>query len=78
MVRFISPETFSADQSSMFLVMLLVGGMGTLCGPLIGSALVIAITEFLQQFGTYQMLIYGALILSLIHILNTIIEFLEK
>ena len=63
MVRFISPETFSADQSSMFLVMLLVGGMGILCGPLIGSALVIAITEFLQQFGTYQMLIYGALII---------------
>ncbi|MDO4270278.1 MAG: branched-chain amino acid ABC transporter permease [Eubacteriales bacterium] len=63
LVRFISPESFSADQSSMFLVMILVGGMGTFCGPLIGSLLIIVVTEFLQQFGTYQMLIYGALII---------------
>lgn len=63
LVRFISPESFSADQSSMFLVMILVGGMGTFWGPLIGSLLIIVVTEFLQQFGTYQMLIYGALII---------------
>lgn len=63
LVRFISPESFSADQSSMFLVMILVGGMGTFCGPIIGSTIVIIITEFLQSFGEYQMLIYGALII---------------
>lgn len=63
LVRFISPESFSADQSSMFLVMILVGGMGTFCGPIIGSTLIIIITEFLQSFGEYQMLIYGALII---------------
>ncbi len=63
LVRFISPESFSAEQSNMFLVMILVGGMGTFCGPLIGSLLIIVVTEFLQQFGTYQMLIYGALII---------------
>ncbi|WNX83072.1 branched-chain amino acid ABC transporter permease [Agathobaculum sp. NTUH-O15-33] len=63
LVRFVSPESFSADQSSMFLVMILVGGMGTFCGPIIGSLLIIVVTEFLQQFGTYQMLIYGALII---------------
>ena len=63
LVRFISPESFSADQSSMFLVMILVGGMGTFCGPIIGSAIIIFVTEVLQQFGEYQMLIYGALII---------------
>lgn len=63
LVRFISPESFSADQSSMFLVMILVGGMGTFCGPIIGSAIIILIQEFLQKFGQYQMLIYGALII---------------
>ncbi len=63
LVRFISPESFSADQSSMFLVMILVGGMGTFCGPIIGSVIIIFITEVLQQFGQYQMLIYGALII---------------
>ncbi|WP_283674753.1 branched-chain amino acid ABC transporter permease [Butyricicoccus sp. Marseille-Q5471] len=63
LVRFVSPESFSADQSSMFLVMILVGGMGTFYGPIIGSLLIIIVTEFLQKFGTYQMLIYGALII---------------
>jgi len=63
LVRFISPESFSADQSSMFLVMILVGGMGTFTGPIIGSTIIIVIQEFLQKFGQYQMLIYGALII---------------
>lgn len=63
LVRFISPESFSGDQSSMFLVMILVGGMGTFCGPIVGSAIIIFVTEILQQFGHYQMLIYGALII---------------
>lgn len=63
LVRFISPESFSADQSSMFLVMILVGGMGTFLGPIIGSGIIIFVTEVLQQFGQYQMLIYGALII---------------
>ena len=63
LVRFISPESFSADQSSMFLVMILVGGMGTFCGPIIGSTIIIFVTEVLQRFGQYQMLIYGALII---------------
>ena len=63
LVRFISHESFSADQSNMFLVMLLVGGMGTFCGPIIGSLLILLVTEILQQFGTYQMLIYGVLII---------------
>jgi branched-chain amino acid transport system permease protein len=63
LIRFISPESFTADQSSMFLVMLLIGGMGTFLGPLIGSTLMLALSEFLQQFGQLQMMIYGLLII---------------
>lgn len=71
LVRFISPESFSADQSSMFLVMILVGGMGTFCGPIIGSAIIIFVTEVLQRFGQYQMLIYGALIIFVLFFMPT-------
>lgn len=71
LVRFISPESFSADQSSMFLVMILVGGMGTFCGPIIGSVIIIFVTEILQQFGQYQMLIYGALIIFVLFFMPT-------
>lgn len=69
LVRFISPESFSAEQSNMFLVMILIGGMGTLVGPLIGSAIIITVTEVLQQFGNYQMLIYGIIIIFVLFVM---------
>lgn len=69
LVRFISPESFSADQSNMFLIMLLIGGMGTFVGPILGSAIVIAVSEFLQQFGQLQMMIYGVLIIVVLFVM---------
>ena len=69
LVRCISPESFSAEQSNMFLVMILIGGMGTLVGPLLGSTIIIAVTEVLQQFGNYQMLIYGIIIIFVLFVM---------
>ena len=36
MVGFISPETFKRPQSIMLLTMALLGGRGTMLGPVIG------------------------------------------
>ncbi|MCI8879940.1 MAG: branched-chain amino acid ABC transporter permease [Clostridiaceae bacterium] len=69
LVRFISPESFSAEQSNMFLVMILIGGMGTLVGPVLGSGIIIVVSEFLQQFGSYQMLIYGLMIIFVLFVM---------
>ena len=40
----------------------LVGGLGTLLGPVIGAFLLIGMGEALREFGNFQLLIYGALI----------------
>ena len=69
LVRFISPESFSAEQSNMFLVMILIGGMGTLLGPILGSGIIITVTEFLQRFGNYQMLLYGLMIIFVLFVM---------
>jgi branched-chain amino acid transport system permease protein len=66
LIGFISPETFTSNQSTLFLTMLLFGGMGNFWGPIIGSAILVIITEFLQKLGSYQMLIYGAILLLVI------------
>ena len=63
MIRFISPETFTLDQSVLFLTMVLLGGSGSLWGPVIGSVLLMLMSELLQGFGTYQMAIYGLMIM---------------
>jgi branched-chain amino acid transport system permease protein len=63
LVGFISPETFNAAQSTLFMTMLLFGGIGTLAGPVIGATVLIFIKEFFQGLATYQILVYGIFIL---------------
>lgn len=66
LIGFISPENYHLSQSIVFLTMLLFGGMGNFWGPIIGSILLTAISEYLQALGSYQMLVYGSLLLTII------------
>lgn len=66
LVTFISPETFMFKQSVMFLTILLFGGLGTFWGPIIGSLVITMLSEWLQVTGSYQMLIYGCLLLVIV------------
>ena len=63
LVHFISPDTFMITQSQLFMTMLLFGGIGSLAGPVIGSSILVIITETMQSFVRYQMLIYAVFIL---------------
>ncbi|MGQ9512589.1 branched-chain amino acid ABC transporter permease [Thermodesulfitimonas sp.] len=47
-VTFISPSPFSFTASVEFVLMVVVGGLGTLWGPLLGAAIVVGLTEFLR------------------------------
>lgn len=66
LVKFINPDSFTGDQSIMFLVMVLIGGLGTFWGPIFGSVLIIALNEVLQTFGDYRMAIYGVIIITVL------------
>lgn len=66
MVGFISPETFKQAQSVMFLTMVLLGGRGTVLGPIMGAMILVVLTESVQSFGQYQRLIYGAFIVLVV------------
>ncbi len=69
LINFISPDTFSSTQSTLFMTILLFGGMASLAGPLVGSVVLLCIKELLQSFSTYQMMVYAVLILIVLFLL---------
>ncbi|WP_313128158.1 branched-chain amino acid ABC transporter permease [Anaerocolumna sp.] len=63
LIGFISPDGFNNNQSNVFMTMLLFGGIASSFGPLIGSTILTVVTEVMQGFVRYQMLLYAIFIL---------------
>ncbi len=59
MSSYISPDTFSFDQSIIFFTMVLVGGAGTVSGPIVGAVLLTFIPELLRFLQEYYMALFG-------------------
>jgi len=60
---FISPGSFPFSQSILFILAVVVGGAGTILGPVIGAAIVVLLPEFLADMAEYRLLLFGALLL---------------
>ncbi len=65
--QYVSPDTFVLDEGFRIFAMVLVGGMGTLIGPIAGSGLLTILPELVREFARYQLIIYGIAILLIIH-----------
>ena len=63
LLMFVSPSTFPFSQSILFLLSVVVGGAGTILGPLIGAALVGVLPELLSGLAEYRLLVFGSLLL---------------
>ncbi len=61
-ICFISPDTFVYNDSITILTMVLIGGTGTVVGPVLGAILLTILPEFLRSFVQYRMLIYGIIV----------------
>jgi ABC-type branched-chain amino acid transport system, permease component len=66
LVGFISPDTFMGTTSNLFMTMLLFGGISSLAGPVVGSAILVLVTELMQSLVSYQMLVYAFFILAVL------------
>lgn len=66
--RFVSPDIFSLDESFNILTMSIIGGQGTLLGPVVGALVVNLLTELFRSALQYRMLIYSALIIVMMWI----------
>ncbi len=77
--RFISPISFSAGESFRQVTMLIVGGKGTLFGPLLGAAIFTVIPEALRSIEEYQWIGYGlVLMLCIMFLPNGIVGWLRE
>lgn len=63
---FISPEAFSFDVTVTVLAGLLIGGAGTVSGPVLGGMLLTFLPEWLRFLKDFYMVIYGVGIVVLI------------
>jgi branched-chain amino acid transport system permease protein len=63
---FISPETFTVSQSVTFLLILAIGGVGSLGGAVIGAILLTVLPQWLRSFGEFDNLLYGAVVILVI------------
>ena len=59
-MRFVSPESFTFLESAMVLCMVVLGGMGSIPGIILGVLALIALPEVLRDFESYRMLIFGS------------------
>src|SRR5574337_871215 len=58
-MTFISPESFTFFESVLVLCMVVLGGMGSIPGVILGAALLLILPEMMRQFALYRMLVFG-------------------
>jgi branched-chain amino acid transport system permease protein len=63
---FVSPAVMYWTRSGDLMVMVILGGMGTLFGPVIGTIVYLMLEEFLSQVTEYWALIMGPLLLLIV------------
>ena len=66
MMNYINPSTYSQTLSVTFVSMLVIGGMGSIWGCLIGSTVVVCLPEMLRFTGKYYDFVYGIIVLLFI------------
>jgi branched-chain amino acid transport system permease protein len=65
-IKHINYESFGLHTSILILCMVVLGGMGSILGSVVGAIILTVLPETLRQFHSYQDLIYGGLLVGLL------------
>jgi branched-chain amino acid transport system permease protein len=68
MLSSVYPSSFQLVISINVLALIIVGGMGSLPGVMVGAAALIGLPELLREFGEYRYLFYGAALVLMMRI----------
>lgn len=63
-VRYLAPNDFTFWKSIEILIMVVIGGVGSLPGAILGAAVVVGVPEYLRGIGDYRMLVFGAILMA--------------
>ncbi len=64
--RFVSPESFTLQESVLIVLMIVIGGIGNILGIVAGAAILILLPELLREFAEWRILFLGILMVVLI------------
>lgn len=59
-MQFVSPESFTFMESVLILCMVILGGLGSIWGVIIGALILVSLPEMLREIQLYRMLALGA------------------
>jgi branched-chain amino acid transport system permease protein len=61
----LSPQMADFSEMAKLIIMVVVGGLGSFAGPLIGAPLIHILTTYLAKYGEWDMVIYALLVIAL-------------
>ena len=64
--RYLNPNDFTFQKSIDILIMVVIGGLGSLPGAALGAAIVVLMPEFLRSSGELRMILFGLLVVVLV------------
>jgi len=64
-VLVLSPQLADFNEMAKLIIMVVVGGLGSFAGPLIGAAPIQILTTYLQKYGEWDMVIYAVAVIVL-------------
>ena len=74
-LRVITPELMSLQYMAALIIMVVVGGRGTIIGPILGAAIYVVLLEVLRAFGPARLIVFAALLtLSVIFLPNGLVS----
>jgi len=59
---FVNPASFTFLESAIILCIVVLGGMGSIIGVILGALILILLPEYLRAFADYRMLVFGAVL----------------
>ncbi len=62
---FINPTSFTIWESIIILCVVVLGGMGSILGVIVGAMILILLPEYLRAFSEYRMLIFGVILVMM-------------
>lgn len=65
---YVSADSFTLDEGFAILCMVLVGGAGSLIGPIIGAFFLVVLPEMFRFLAEYRLVIFGLAILVTMHV----------
>ena len=66
---YIAPTIFSFDLSILLLLMVILGGLGTVWGPVLGAVVLLVLPELILGFQSFRLIVYGAVMPGCLYVM---------